>query len=107
MGFSHNHSGRLNFDLPGVPAMDYPEVCRDIADALGLTPDGDMIVGLDQMFWDFRRGEQVVSLNWDVWMEFVAVARSEASEPLVREIAAWLSSSRWSSAKPCQPRQGR
>jgi len=42
------------------------------------------------MFWDCRRGEQVVGLDWDIWMEFMAVAKSVASEPLVADIAAWL-----------------
>lgn len=64
MGFWRDSSGRLTFDLPGVAAA------------------------------DFRRGEQAVGLDWDVWMEFTAVAKSEASEQLVRDIAAWLGSSR-------------
>lgn len=96
MGFWRDYSGRLIFDHPGVTAMDFPAVCRDIADALGLAPDGDLLVGPDQIFWDFRRGAREVSLDWDVWMEFMAVARSEASEPLLQDIAAWLESSRWS-----------
>jgi hypothetical protein len=104
MGFWRDNSGRLTFDLPGVSAADYPAVCRSIADALGLSPDGEIVFGPDQMFWDFRRGEQTVSLDWDIWMEFMAVARSEPSEPLVRDIAAWLSSSQWSApGKPAEP----
>jgi hypothetical protein len=104
VGFWRDSSGRLTFDLPGVAAIDYPTVCRRIADALGLAPDGEIITGPDQMFWDFRRGDQVVSFDWDVWMEFMAVAKSEASEPLVREVAAWLSTSRWSEVRePAEP----
>jgi hypothetical protein len=90
--FWRDSSGRLTFDLPGVAAADYPAVCRGIADALGLAPAGDILIGPDQMCWDFRRGDQVVSLDWDIWMEFMAVAKSEASEPLLRDISAWLSS---------------
>jgi hypothetical protein len=96
VGFWRDSSGRLTFDLPGVTAMDYPAVCRGLVDALDLAPDGDILIGVDQMFWDFRRGDQVVGLDWDTWMEFMAVAKSEASEPLLRDIAAWLISSRWS-----------
>ena len=55
-----------------------------------------MVIGPEQMFWDFRRDDQVVGLDWDIWMEFIVVAKSAASEPLLRDIAAWLSSSRWS-----------
>lgn len=96
MGFWRDGSGRLTFDLPGVAAADFPAVCRDIADALGLAPAGEIVIGPEQMFWDFRRGDQVVGLDWDIWMEFMAVAKSEASEPLLRDIADWLGSSRWS-----------
>jgi len=91
VGFWRDSSGRLTFDLPGVAAADYPAVCRGIADALRLLPDGDIIMGADQMFRAFRRGDHAVSLDWDVWMEFMAVATSEAAEPLLQEIAEWLS----------------
>ena len=90
MGLWRDSSGRLTFDLPGVAATDYPAVCRQIADAFDLAPASDIVIGPDQMFWDFRRGDQVVGLDWDIWMEFMAVAQSPASEPLVADIAAWL-----------------
>ena len=92
MGFWRDHSGRLTFDRPGVTATDYPAVCRGIADALRLVSAGEIVIGPDQMFWDFRRGDQVVGLDWDIWLEFMAVAHSSAAEPLVHEIAAWLGS---------------
>jgi hypothetical protein len=94
VGFWRDSSGRLTFDLPGVAVTDYPAVCRGVADALGLAPDGELLIGLDEMFWDFRRGDQVVGLDWDIWMAFMAGAKSEASEPLLRDIAAWLISRR-------------
>ena len=84
-------------DPPSVPSGDGTGVRLQ-------TSEGDIVIGLDQMFWDFRRGEQVVGLDWDIWMQLMAVAKSEASEPLVRDIAAWLSSSRWSGAgKQAEP----
>ncbi len=104
MGFWRDHSGRLTFDLPGVAATDFPAVCRSIAESLSLTPNGDIVVGLGQMFRDFRRGDQVVGFDWDNWMEFMVVAQTPASEPLVRDIAAWLSSSVWSGpSKQAEP----
>jgi hypothetical protein len=96
MGIWRDASGRLSFDLPGVAAADYPTVCRDVAESLGLVEECAIIIGPDQMFWEFRRGDQVVSLDWDTWMEFMAVAKSEMSEPLVRDIASRLRSSPWS-----------
>jgi hypothetical protein len=90
VGLWRDHSGRLTFDLPGVAAADYPAVCRSIMDAMGLAPIGEVVISPDQMFWEFRRGDQVVSLDWDIWMEFMAVAQSPSAEPLVADIAAWL-----------------
>ena len=93
--FGRDASGRLTFDLPGLEAADYPAVSRGVVDAFALTPDNPLVVGLNEMFADFRRGEQVIGLEWDIWMGFTVVAKSEASTPLVRDIAAWLSTSRW------------
>lgn len=93
MGLWRDSSGRLTCDLAGVTPEEYPALCRRAADAFGLAPAGDIVVGPEQMFWDFRRGEHVVGLDWDIWMEFMAVAQSAASEPLVKAIAAWLESS--------------
>lgn len=56
-------SGRLTFDLPDVEAADYPALCGAVATALGMTPIGELVVGPDQMFWDFGRGDQVVGLD--------------------------------------------
>ena len=99
MGLWRDSSGRLTFDLRGVTNAEYPAVCRSVADALSLVTAGDIVIGPEQMFWDFRRGELVVGLDWDIWIDFMVVAKSEASEALVRDIAAWLGSSRWAEAK--------
>ncbi|MDY3560593.1 hypothetical protein R5W23_001838 [Gemmata sp. JC673] len=90
VGLWRDSSRRLTFDLPSVSAEEYPAVCRRVADAFGLAPAGDIVIRPEQMFWDVRRGEQAVGLDWDIWMEFMAVAKSATSEPLVTDIAAWL-----------------
>ncbi len=92
-------SGRLTFDLPGVEAEDYSAVTRGVADAFALAPDGHVVVGPEQIFWDFRRAEQIIGIDWDIWMGFMVVARTEGAEPLVREIASWLKSSQWASER--------
>lgn len=91
-------SDRLTCDSPGVRAANYPATCRAVADALGLVPSGGLVVGLDEMFWGFGRGGQTVGLDWDIWMGFMAVAHTPASENLVKDIAAWLGARR--DAKP-------
>lgn len=89
--FWRDNSGRLTFDLDCVEAPDY----RAVADAFALVPDGSFVVGPEQMFWDFHRDGQAVGLDWDIWMGFMVVAKTEGAESLVRDIATWLSSSRW------------
>ena len=39
-----------------------------------------------------------VGLDWDIWMDFMVVAKTEAAEPLLRDIVSWLSSSEWAGA---------
>ncbi len=88
-------SGRLTFDLASVEAADYPAACRAVADNFALASDGAPVIGPEQLYWAFRRAEQEVGFDWDIWMGFMVVAKSEAAESLVRDIAAWLSSSQW------------
>ena len=61
--FWRDSSGRLTFDMSHVEAVDYPVACRAVADALALAPTASLAIGPEQMFWDFRRAEQVVGLD--------------------------------------------
>lgn len=88
--FWRNSSGCLTVDQAGIDSAHYHAVCRALADAFSLAPDGELVVGLDEMFRDFRRGDQVVGIEWDVWMEFTVVAKTPSAESLVREIGSWL-----------------
>ncbi|OWK36235.1 hypothetical protein [Fimbriiglobus ruber] len=88
-------NGRLTFDLPHVTAADYPSICKALAVAFALMPGTRLIAGLDQMFRDYRLGEQILGLEWDIRRGFLLVARTPNADPLVREIADWLSRSQW------------
>lgn len=88
-------SGRLTLDVSSVAAAEHSAICNEIAKAFSLIRDSQLIVGLDQMFWDFRRGEQVIGLDWDPWMGFMVVAKTPTAEPLVQEIAQWFMENRW------------
>ena len=89
--FWRDSSERLAFEMSRVPAADYPELCKAVVTAFGLAPDYESFAaGLDAIFMDHRRGEQVVEMAWDNWTGFTVVAKATNSEPLVREIAAWL-----------------
>src|SRR5262245_44092850 len=96
--FWRDASGRLTYDTSWVSAAAFPAVCHAVADAFALAPDGPLLIGPDQMFWDFRRADQVVGLDWDIWMGFMVVAKTDGCEPLVQDIASWLVSSQWGRA---------
>ncbi len=87
---SRDSSGRLALDHDGIGSVEYPGLCRALAAEFGLNPVDELIVGPDQVFQDYRRGEQVVGLEWDIWSNFIVVAKTLSAEPLVLEIADWL-----------------
>lgn len=105
--FFTDASGRLTFDLFSVPAAEYPAVCRAVVTEFRLTKDTDLVVGLDEMFWDFRCGDQVIGLEWDIWMGFTVVAKTPDSEPLVRAIAEWVCSNWATRVGNTSPSSGR
>lgn len=89
--FWRDSSERLTFGMSQVPAADYPEVCKAVVTNFGLIPDYESFAaGLDAVFMEYRRGEQVVEMAWDNWTGFTVVAKTTNSEPLVHEIAEWL-----------------
>jgi hypothetical protein len=94
--FWRNASGRLTFDMFRVPADDYRAVRDALIEAFSLAPNSAKVTnGWDIAFQDFRRGEQVVGLEWDNWTGFTVVAKTPDAEPLVKEMAAWLLQSPW------------
>lgn len=92
MAYWHDFSGRLSFDFPDIKAADYSELCRNMAVAFDLCSVRELIIGPEQMFWDFRRGQQIIGLDWDIWLGFQVVAKTAGSEPLLRDIVDWLKS---------------
>lgn len=89
---SRDFNGRLTFDTDRVTSSDFPAVCRAVVDKFNLTAGSELVVGIDQMFWDFRCDGHVVELAWDIWMGLIVTAMSPEAEPLVWAIANWVCS---------------
>lgn len=89
--FFRDASGRLTHDRADIDSLSYPEVCRKVIDHFSLKPSSELVVGLDQMFRDFTDGTLTIELAWDNWMCFTVTAKEPSAEPLVRQIAAFLS----------------
>lgn len=85
-------SGRLVYELHRVAGADYVAVCEIVRSRFRLQASGDRAVGLDEIFQEYRSTAGTVSLEWDNWTELTVVAKDAESEPLAREIAAFLGS---------------
>jgi hypothetical protein len=88
--FWRDASGRLNFGMFKSPAETYFAVCDAIVARFHLAPHGGMVAGGEVVFQDFCHEEQIIGLEWDIWMGFMVVAKSKTSEGLVRSIGFWL-----------------
>ena len=95
--FWRDFSQRLVFHMHRVEMDDYPTICKELVSAFALTPESGMVLGFDVVFQDYRSGNFVVGLEWDIWMGFIVVAKSQAAEPLVGAIGEYLLKSKWAS----------
>ena len=84
-------SERLSFSANGISMEQYPAVCSALADALRIAASSELVTDMASVICrDYSRGEQVVELSWDNWMDFTVAAKTPESESLVQEIAIWL-----------------
>ena len=79
-----------------IEARTYPEICVAVVTAFQLVPDNSLVTdGMNVVFRDYRRREEIVELAWDNWTGFTVAARNLESESLVREIGDYLLQSQW------------
>jgi hypothetical protein len=83
-------SDRLVYDFSTVTDIQYPKLCRQIADAFQLTMQSAPIIGPSEIFADFTQADLRLQLSWDIWFGFMIVAQTPESETLVADIASWL-----------------
>ncbi len=89
MQFYRDASNRLTAWID-VDVASYNHLVARVVDRFGLSAASDRLVGFDEAFRDFRLGELLVGLEWDIWSGFQVVAKSPQSEPLVERIAQFL-----------------
>ena len=87
---SRDASGRLQAELDTAPRAAYENLCATIAVRFGLSPVSRLIEGVDEVFQDYASGDCTIGLEWDTWSRFSVVAKTRESEPLLREIVAFL-----------------
>ncbi|WP_339509890.1 hypothetical protein [Pseudomonas sp. RL_15y_Pfl2_60] len=84
-------SGRLTFDFNGIESGRYRKITKAVMSEFGLEPVGGKTRGLDEVFQDFMRGNEIVGLEWDNWSGYIVNAKTKSAEYLVREIAGYVS----------------
>ncbi len=84
-------SGRLTFDFDKIPSGKYSKVTKGIVSEFSLEVADSKTSGLDEVFQDFKIGNEVVGLEWDNWSGYIVNAKTKTAEPLVRKIAGYIS----------------
>ena len=88
--FHRDASNRLCFEMFDVGSLEYPQLAARVVTQFKLTPVGDSVVGLDEMFRDYTDGVLQIGIEWDNWSGFVVTAKSPSAEPLVNSIGTFL-----------------
>lgn len=91
MNEHRDNSQRLTIDFDRIEAGMYKKITSDVVAKFELEVAGAKTSGLDEVFQDFKRGNDVVGLEWDNWSGYIVNAKTTTAEPLVREIAGYIS----------------
>ena len=86
-----DNSDRLVIDFHAIEAGKYSKITAAVVSEFGLDVAGEKTAGLDEVFQDFKRGADVVGLEWDNWSGYIVNAKTRSAEPLVRQIAGFIS----------------
>jgi len=85
-----NASDQLTFEFSVIESVKYDEITKSVIVHFGIEGVGRKITGLDEIFQDFKRSNEVVSLEWDIWSGYIVCAKTEQAESLAKEIASFV-----------------
>ncbi len=85
-----NSSNQLTFDFDKIEAGSYSSVTKYIVDHFELKPTTKLIQGLEEIFQDFKLGDLVVGLEWDIWSGYIVCSKNRKSEVLSKNIAMFV-----------------
>ncbi len=86
-----DNSDRLTIDFHSIEAGLYKKITSEVVIQFHLEVAGGKTSGLDEVFQDFKSGNDIVGLEWDNWSGYIVNAKTKSAEPLVREIAGYIS----------------
>lgn len=91
MSEHRDNSDRLTFDFDNIESKMYSKITSEVVSHFGLEVATKKVNGLDEVFQDFKRGSEIVGLEWDNWSGYIVNAKTKSAEPLAREIAGYVS----------------
>lgn len=91
MNEHRDKSGRLTFDFEAIVSGMYSKITKSVVAEFSLDPAGRKTAGLPEVFQDFKRGNDVIGLEWDNWSGYIVNAKVTSAELLAREIAVYVS----------------
>lgn len=91
MNEHRDNSDRLTIDFQHIESGLYKKITSNVVARFNLEFASTKISGLDEVFQDFKRGNDVIGLEWDNWSGYIVNAKTKTAEPLVREIAGYIS----------------
>jgi len=91
MSEHRDNSDRLTFDFSDISSGKYSKITKAVVSEFDLEVAGAKTRGLDEVFQDFKKGNEIVGLEWDNWSGYIVNAKVKSAEPLVREIASYIS----------------
>jgi hypothetical protein len=91
MNEHRDSSNRLTFDFDKIDGDKYRNITDDIVSKFSLEIATKKVVGLDEVFQDFKKGDEVIGLEWGNWSGYTVVAKRTSAESLVKEIAKYIS----------------
>ncbi|QDT42837.1 hypothetical protein Pan241w_29260 [Gimesia alba] len=83
-------SQRLTIEFFQIEADSYQRITQIVVNQFQLAPVGELVVGPDELFQEFRLQRKVVGLEWDIWSGYIVVAKTKSAEKLVRKIASFI-----------------
>ncbi|QDV50977.1 hypothetical protein [Gimesia fumaroli] len=89
----HKHrdaSQRLTVEFFQIEADSYQKITQIVVNQFQLEPVGELVVGPDELFQEFRLQRKVIGLEWDFWSGYIVVAKTKSAEKLVRKIATYI-----------------
>jgi len=85
-----NTNNHLYFEFEKIKNNTYKEITNLVVKKFELSPENELVVGLDEILQNFKSGEAIIGLEWDIWSGYIVVAQNKESESLATEVANYI-----------------